>query len=158
MTSTTTRTVVVNAAFLQEVKDDNVILQDLLATAAYLLSPSAPCYVKPRDLVELFAQLRDQLATHFALEEALGYLEDVIVTSSRYCERAYHLRAEHETLYLQIAQLADDAYRIARSGNSSELQRLLRAFRDFCARLKRHELAEDELILDALYDELGVGD
>ncbi len=158
MTSTTTRTVVVNAAFLQEVKDDNVILQDLLATASYLLDPSERCYVRPRDLAELFAQLRDQLATHFSLEEALGYLEDVIVTSPRYCERAFHLRAEHETLYLQIAELADEAYRVVRSGNSVELPMLLHAFREFCAKLKRHELAEDELILDALYDELGVGD
>lgn len=156
---TSTRTVTVNAAFLQDVKEDNIHLHDLLATAAKILDPSSEVDIKPRALAELFQQIRDQLATHFSLEEAFGYFEDAIEVAPRLSEKAIELRSQHETLYLSISTLADDAQcRLTVNGGITAIPSLLNRFRSFCRNLKRHEDAECELIMDALYEELGVGD
>lgn len=156
---TSTRTVTVNAAFLQDVKEDNIHLQNLLATAAKILDPRKSVDIKPRALAELFEQIRDQLATHFSLEEAFGYFEDAIEVAPRLSEKAIELRGQHETLQVSISTLADDAFRnLAVPGGTAEIPRLLNRFRNFCGTLKRHEDAECELILDALYEELGAGD
>lgn len=114
-TKISTSAVGINAAFLQEVKEDNVMLHDLLGAASKVLDPTEHTPIQPRCMADLFAKLRDQLAIHFSLEEALGYLDDVIVQSPRLCEVAFELRAEHER-------------------------------------------REDDLIIDSLYDELGVCD
>lgn len=156
--STGTRAVVVNAAFLQDIKDDNIHLRDLLMAASRVLDRSSWWSVKPRALADLFQQIRDQLATHFTLEEAFGYLDDAIVTAPRLSERADALRAEHETLYLEISDLADDAYRAVAQRRNAHIPQLLDRFRSFCSQLKEHEHAENELIMESLYEELGVGD
>jgi hypothetical protein len=148
----------VNAAFLQDIKEDNVHLRDLLMAASRVLDRSTWWSVKPRALADLFQQIRDQLATHFTLEEAFGYLDDAIVTAPRLSERANSLRNEHETLYISISDLADDAYRIVAERRGSTIPILLERFRSFCRKLKAHEDAENELIMESLYDELGVGD
>lgn len=134
------------------------MLQDLLGAASKVLEPSERTPIPPQRMAALLGQLRDQLAIHFSLEEALGYLEDVIVESPRLCETAFKLRAEHETLYLAISSLADDAERLLMGGGPMAKPMLLKRFRQFCNQLKEHELREDELIIESLYDDLGVGD
>ena len=153
-----TSAVGVNAAFLQEVKDDNVMLHDLLGAASKVLDPAELTSIQPRCMADLLGKLRDQLAIHFSLEEALGYLEDVIIESPRLCETAFQLRAEHETLYLSISQLTDDAERLLMGGGPMAKPMLMKRFRHFCNQLKEHERREDDLIIESLYDELGVGD
>jgi len=153
-----TNTVAVNAAFLQEVKDDNVMLRDLLGAASKVLDPAQGTPVQPRIMAELLGTLRDQLAIHFSLEEALGYLDDVVVETPRLSEKAFQLRAEHKTLYTSISDLADDAERLLMGGGPMAKPMLMKRFRAFCRCLKEHDLREDELIMDSIYDELGVGD
>ena len=153
-----TSTVGVNAAFLQEVKEDNVMLHDLLGAASKVLDPAVSTPIQTRSMADLFGKLRDQLAIHFALEEGLGYLEDVIVQTPRLCEVAFQLRAEHETLYVTISELADDAERLLMGGGPIAKPMLLKRFRRFCHQLKEHERREDDLIIESLYDELGVCD
>ena len=75
--SVITRTVAVNAAFLQEIKEDNRLVRDFLQQALDLLS--VPRRVPARRIVNKLWQVRDQLAMHFALEDAYGYFEDAIV-------------------------------------------------------------------------------
>lgn len=150
-----TAAVGVNAAFLQEVKDDNVMLHDLLGAASKVLDPAEQSDLQPRCMVGLFGKLRDQLAMHFSLEEALGYLDVVIVETPRLSEAAFQLRAEHESLYITISDLADDAERLLMGGGPLAKPMLLKRFRAFCNALKDHELREDELIIESLYDEIG---
>lgn len=156
----TTRTLFVNAAFLEEVKEDNIHLRDLLMAASKVLSSNVMgTNINPRALADLFQEIRDQLATHFSLEEAFGYLEDAIITAPRLSETAFALRNEHSELYMAISDLADDAYACIRNRSSWHvIPQLLERFRSFCRQLKRHEADENELIMQALYDELGVGD
>ena len=156
---TTSRSLTINAAFLQEVKDDNIHLRELLVAASAVLNPKSQVDIKPRALAELFQQIRDQLATHFMLEETLGYVDDAIGAAPRLSQRARELRDEHESLSVEVADLVTAARRLlADRGEKDAVPLLLIRFRDFCQQLKRHEDAENELIMEAIYDELGVGD
>ena len=153
---TSVGTVYVNAAFLEEVKDDNVALRELLHQTSKLLNSESRWNYTRRDISDLLQQLRDRLATHFTLEEAFGYLDDAISIAPRLSDKALALRNEHGDLYLKISSLAEVAD--SRRNSIDDQAKLIDDLRSFCRQLKRHEEDENELIMQALYDELGVGD
>ena len=122
-TAATTATVTVNAAFFQEIKEVNQELYDLLDRARRHLAEhrdSADAARRHasngRQLVDLLSDLRDQLALHFALEEAYGYFEDPVFVAPRLSERAATLRKDHRRLYLQISDLVDQVERLVYRG------------------------------------------
>ena len=65
-----TRTVSINPAFLQEIKEDHHELRQLMHHAAAMLNRPGWMRVEYGRLFDLFDKLRDQLAMHFALEKA----------------------------------------------------------------------------------------
>lgn len=163
--SSALKTVGINAAFLQEIKEDNAELRRVFSYVVALLAKTedeAPL----RELADSFMLLRDQLAMHFALEESFGYVDDAILASPRLLESAEGLRAQHETLYLQICDLVECAetqlyQRPDQTGDQDgerHRQLLADSFSDFHARFTEHENGETELILSALDDDIGVGD
>lgn len=152
-------TVTINAAFLQEIKEDNHELADLLESAADMLSLARVARTPPRRLVELLTRLRDRLATHFALEEAFGYFEDAISVAPRLSRLADELRGEHRTLFLDLCDLVEVAERLLYHETTAGAAKQLAArFREFHCSLQEHESRENELILDSLDCDLGVGD
>ena len=152
-------TVTINAAFLQEIKDDNHELNELLAAAAEKFSLARAARTSPRQLVDLLTRLRDRLATHFSLEEAFGYFEDAIEVAPRFSRLADELRNEHRTLFLNLCDLVEEAERMLYHEPTAGVARILAArFRDFDQALQDHETRENELILDSLDCDLGVGD
>ena len=153
-----TSTVTVNAAFLQEIKEDNREL------ARFLSRAEAKCKnatVSPSSAIvaDLLVQVRDQLAFHFALEEAYGYFENAVDAAPRLSGRATALRAQHEALFVEICEIADEAeeMRLGRNGRR-RVRTVAHRFLNFCHRLRQHEADETELILQALDDDIGVGD
>jgi hypothetical protein len=125
--STLTSTVTVNAAFLQEIKEVNHELWQLLADLRHRCQrPMAPGSC--RSLVEKLCQLRDQLALHFALEEAYGYFEDPVDVAPQLCR--------HAALAVWLGP----------------------EFLDFDALLRKHEERENDLIFEAYDADIGVGD
>jgi iron-sulfur cluster repair protein YtfE (RIC family) len=154
----TTRTLTINAAFFQEIKDDNVRLRELLCEADAALGKHR-ITLRPAAIVNVLRQLQDQLAMHFSLEERLGYFEDAIQAAPRLSAQADILRSQHEQLYMAIVELADDAERILyREPNAQALRVVACRFRSFHDQLTRHEEAENELIMHSLYIDLGSGD
>jgi hypothetical protein len=154
-----TSTVTVNAAFLQEIKEDNRELAQLLTKAeaecqSATNSPSSAATIDHR-----LVQVRDQLAFHFALEEAYGYFENAVDAAPRLSGRATALRAQHEALFVEICEIADEAeeMRLGRNGRR-RVRTVAHRFLRFCHRLRQHETEETELILQALDDDIGVGD
>ena len=73
-----TGTLTINAAFLAEIKEDDLRLRELLNAAAHDATDSASGRINARERVELYQALRDQLALHFTLEDAYGYFHDAI--------------------------------------------------------------------------------
>jgi hypothetical protein len=146
-----------NAAFLQEIKEDNRQLGDLWQGVLALLA--RPRRVSARLIVDKMWDLRDQLAMHFALEDAYGYFENAIGQAPRLSEQAELLRAQHDELFLEMCELVEEAEKLLydETPARSRTEMAVRFYR-FHALFQEHEIRENELIFEAFDDDIGVGD
>lgn len=152
-------TVTINAAFLQEIKEDNHELAELLESAAQMFSLARVARTPARRFVDLLMRLRDRLASHFALEEAFGYFEDAIEVAPHLSHMADELRGEHSTLYIDLCDLVEEAERLLyHETTAGAAKKIAARFREFHCALQEHEHRENQLILDSLDCDLGVGD
>ena len=151
-----THTVTVNAAFLQEIKDDDAQLRTLLEQTRETCELITHTDISASRLASLRDELRDQLAMHFALEEAYGYFDDPVSVAPRLSEQADSLRKQHDQLYEEISQIAETAQGTAhRNGDQRAVRRLARCFMNFYERLQDHESDEIELIMQAYTVDIG---
>jgi hypothetical protein len=157
--SIATGTVAVNAAFLQEIKDDAREFRRLVAQCSETTGPAHLGTVEPKRIVDLFGKLRDQLALHFTLEEAYGYFEDAVNIAPQLSEQAESLRNEHQTLFNDFCRIVETAEQLL-YGEADDHQRarIARLFYNFRAELQLHEARENDLILAAFNDDFGAGD
>ena len=155
---TTTGTVTVNAAFLEEIKEVNQELWQLLTDLRHRCQrPIAPAHC--RLLIDKLCQLRDQLALHFSLEEAYGYFDDPIDVAPQLSHQAEQLRGEHKELYLEFCDLADHGERMFYEERHAALALWIGPqFLELDQRLREHERRENELIYEAYDADIGVGD
>ena len=154
-----TGTLTINAAFLAEIKEDDLRLRELLNTAAHDATDSASGRINARERVELYQALRDQLALHFTLEDAYGYFHDAIEDNPWLTATAEKLHLQHDLLFREICNIVDASECILyREYNAIHVRDLLSNFMEFFARLAEHEHSENELILAAFDDDIGVGD
>ena len=153
------RTVTLNVAFLQEIKEENRELRQLLAECAAAIRKPIGSRSETKRLVDQLVKLRDQLAMHFALEEAYGYFEDAIEVAPQLSAQAMQLRDEHRQLFLQLSEVEDDAeqllYHENRNGRRYDIAT---SFVQFHAQFQDHESRENALIHRMLNEELGCGD
>ncbi|MCB0321219.1 MAG: hemerythrin domain-containing protein [Bdellovibrionales bacterium] len=147
----------VNAAFFQEIKEDHKHLRDLIEKLCGLTSNRPALGNHKREFVTLLAELRDQLALHFALEEAYGYFEDALEETPRFHEQADRLRGQHCELYLLIQQISESAVEVC-DLEEPDLLGIADQFEAFNMAFRAHESAELNLILEALNLDMGVGD
>lgn len=158
-TAISTKTVTVNAAFLQEIKEVNQDLWRLLADVRRMCESPATIDSAPRRFFGLVEELRDHLALHFALEEAYGYFEDPIEVAPRLCREANELRAEHHELYLMIVSFSEAAESLTQPERViGTVLSAVKQFQAFDDRLRRHESRENDLIMQEYGDDIGVGD
>ena len=157
--SIATSTVTVNAAFLQEIKNDDLKLRRLLSQAVAISFGPGGKTPQPKRLAEVLRQLNDRLTVHFSLEETFGYFEDAVTVAPHLSRQAESLRAQHKTLLGQIRQIADDAGRLLDCDNVTEaLWQTAMRFDAFHEQLLAHEAAENDLIFQAFHDDVGVTD
>jgi hypothetical protein len=154
-----TRTVTVNSAFLEEIKLLNQELWKLLEALSRECTQRLADQESCTGFCISLTRLRDQLATHFSLEEAFGYLDGPIDIAPRLSDRAERLRLEHVELTERISALVDFAWTL------NGRQRLKQGFREvgsefdgFHAQLRSHERKEQMLILQAYGEDIGCGD
>lgn len=152
-------TVTVNGAFLAEIKEVDQELWHVLAEARRICAQLVASHKSGSQLTQVLSGLRDQLALHFALEEAYGYFDDPLYVAPHLGERAEALRKQHRSLYLEASSLAEDVEGIA-YGRGKHLTAVDIGLRleAFSKRLQEHESQENELIVGAYDDDLGVGD
>jgi hypothetical protein len=152
-------TVTVNAAFLQEIKEDAREFRQLLTQATAMLEPAQLPALDCKCLVDLLGKLRDQLALHFTLEEAYGYFEDAIDAAPRLSQQAETLRNQHQSLFAEFCQLVELSEQLLYHEVGEErIEQVARRFQRFRAELQLHESREHELILAAFNDDIGGGD
>lgn len=151
-----TSTVTVNPAFLQEIKEVHHELWARLAEVRHILSQPVPFTTPPQEFVNLLADLRDQLALLFALEEGYGYFDGPVFVAPQLGYAAESLRAQHRELYLEFNQLVEQAERYAFRGQlKSWILVLAGSFMRFHQRFMLHESRENDLIQQAYDDDLG---
>ncbi len=154
-----TRTVTVNSAFLEEIKLLNQELWKLLETLSLECTQRLADQESCTCFCIKLTRLRDQLTTHFSLEEAFGYLDGSIGIAPRLSDRADRLRLEHAELAERIAALVDFAWTLNdRQRLKQGFRRVVREFDGFHAQLRSHERKEQMLILQAYGDDIGCGD
>lgn len=157
--SIATGTLTVNAAFLQEIKEDSREFRQLLCQSVEVLSDDQPQRVDARGLLDLLCKLRDQLALHFTLEEAYGYFEDALDAAPQLSEQAEALRNEHQSLFAQLIHIVDLADQLCKGDENVGLRmKIARLFHAFRADLQLHESRENDLIWAAFNDDVGCGD
>jgi hemerythrin-like domain-containing protein len=147
----------VNAAFLSEIKEDHQHLRDLLVDLRKAIERPGWIAHHFQGFVNQLFDLCDQLALHFALEEAFGYYEDALESTPHLHDQAYRLKMQHSELFVMARNLADEAGQIARPSALS-INELISRFRSMDLALKRHESAEQGLIMAAVTQDVGVGD
>lgn len=162
--SAKTRRLTVNAAFLKEIKDDNRDLKILVDRLKVLTEPLEAAANHWPELIQLFGDLRDQLALHFGLEEAYGYFDLAIDSDAELSVCAETLRSQHAGLFEEARHLAEAAA-VACTGDApiegvtpevtTAQEKILRRFDTFLHQFNDHEEAELKLILDALDDDIG---
>jgi hypothetical protein len=153
------RTVSINPAFLQEIKDDHHELRQLMHHTSAMLSRSGPVEIEYPKLVEMFGKLRDQLALHFSLEEAYGYFEDATTAAPHLNRRAEYLRGQHQGLFGELCRLVDGSEQLLyHEQPETALGQLSDGYRRFLVQFHEHEAAECDLVLEAFNDDIGTGD
>jgi hypothetical protein len=149
--ATLTKTLVVNPAFLQEIKDSN---PDVWNSVSQLQEISQvvdePTRIL-RQLTRLLDDLRDQLALQFSLGESYGYIEvpeRVVGHSSRVTtDLANQTQSQHSILYLRLSDLAEQAEELQYRGvEPQRLRELVVSSGQFYLDLREHEQMENELI------------
>ena len=147
----------VNAAFLSEIKEDNRQLKTLWDQLLPMVEHHETAKNHWPELMAGLAELRDQLAVHFSLEEAYGYFDDAVDISPHLSLTAETLRSQHSKLFTQIRDLADQILE-SNVERVEHVKKLMRRFSQFKENFQNHEEAELKLILQSFDDDLGVGD
>jgi hypothetical protein len=153
--------VLLNAAFLLEIKEDNARLLKLRNLLENVLADARFRRRQGRRFIRLLDELRDQLAMHFALEEAYGYLDHAVVEDPNLSNRAADLRSQHRGFYCylsEIVQHCQDAIRCHGASCFAVPPETAKRFQEFNNQLQEHEEQEKALIHEALCVDTGVGD
>ena len=147
LTSTTSKTLVVNPAFLQEIKDSNPDLWETIAQLRQVCHCDDEPVNVSRRLTRLLDALRDQLALQFTLEESYGYVAVPSQSSQVLSDLATESQSQHGMLYMQLSDLAEQAEELQYRGvEASQLRMLVQRTCEFDAELREHEQRENELI------------
>ncbi|WP_417388588.1 hemerythrin domain-containing protein [Gimesia sp.] len=142
----------INAAFLKEIKDDNLKLYSLLENLRAFWLVSDPLVLNPEWFRTLISDLRDQLALHFALEETFGYLELAVDVDIFLSSESARLKKQHVDLYLEIVSITENIEdALYPDLNERLFLDQLSRFNDFYRTFQIHEAAEFDLIMSATY-------
>ena len=97
-----------NVAFLADIKEDSVRPAELIEIIRRQLGDFRR--VDLRRLANDLGLLRDELETHFALEEFYGYFESSALSHPQISNRADYLKSQHEVIFLDLSELVNYKY------------------------------------------------
>ena len=147
MVVATKTTLVINAAFLQEIKDSNPDLYKTIDELRHVCVSEDGPTIQCRSLTRLLDQLRDQLAMQFSLEESYGYMAVPSHPDEVLCEASARAQSSHGMLYMQLSDLAEQAEELQYRGvEPRQLRLLVEQVVEFERCLHDHECDENELI------------
>jgi hypothetical protein len=108
-------------------------------------------------LLESLPRLATTLRNHFEVEQQGPLYRQLPISFPRFAQRLEQLEAEH----VRILEVVDGALARARNLQSAEMyeiRELNAQVQLIVATIRRHEAEEDEILIQAHWDEVGVGD
>ena len=109
------------------------------------------------DLMRCLPNLRESLQRHFTEEES-GTLYDTMPMVFPHLSRRFEeLRSEHPRLLENVDEILGKAEKLE-APETYELRELDAHVQLLLARIRRHEAQENELVFEAVWREVGVGD
>lgn len=148
--TTSAKTLTVNSAFLQEIKDSNLNLWQSLEQMVAVCQSRQERARRLRQLVPILGEVRDLLALQFALEETYGYMEVPSAIAPVNNHLLQDIRSQHSALYLMVSELVERAeelqYRGVNHERSPQVDRLIDDVYQFELRFRDHERLEQDLI------------
>lgn len=145
--STPVKTLAVNPAFLQEIKDSHLPFWDAWRRLDDCLTHHGSGPRTLRRLADWLAELRDLMALQFALEETYGYLEVPAGKESPQNHLLQDIRSQHCSLYLDLNGLTEQAEELLyRGGNAASVDALFQEVSRYASRFRDHERLEADLI------------
>lgn len=149
--STMTACTMVNAAFLQELKESNAQFWATINGLRSVLCTHGETRSRSVLLVRLLSELRVALAQQFSLEETYGYIEGNRSAPLITAARAVMAKQQHRELYLQLHEILERAEEAQYRGTiGDQLTEILDACSDFLTVFDAHEALESELIQGCL--------
>lgn len=140
-------TSVVNAAFLQEVKESNFELWALFREIREISPGDWDSQHSAHRFVEKLSELRDSIGLQFTLEETYGFIEGLPAQSVIGVASADTARLQHKELYLQIHEICEKVEEAQYRGTvARDLTEYVELFSIFDASFRAHEELEQELI------------
>ncbi len=107
------------------------------------------------DLLRRLQEFRSAIVAHFAAEEAPeGFFQIVGSRASRHLEAIQRFEAEHYALLDDVDRLAARA----RECLAGPVAGILQYAGEIARRLQDHEARENDMLIDALYEDLGEED
>lgn len=111
--------------------------------------------VRP-DLIRALSELRSKLQIHFAAEETPEYLSEAVTAAPRLTVRAKALQQQHADFLATLEHVIANVLNSELAGD--HLARERESLQKLISDLRRHERAEDDLLLESLDDDIGSGD
>lgn len=109
------------------------------------------------DLSKRLADLHDLMFRHFRFEEKGGMMEDLVVSHPRATGQVDSLLDDH-TRILEESRKIMAAVLAYSDGSATSERKLRRRLVTLLDRFSEHERAENDLIMDLAYHDLGLGD
>jgi len=104
------------------------------------------------DVAGRLGRLQEEIAQHFADEERVGFVPKALKRAPQLSERASRIISQHDLLRLGLAHAIDTL-----GLEHSSWEDVRRDFESFTVALREHERRENELINEAMLDDLGGG-
>lgn len=143
-------------SYLEEIKRDYAHVSALRAALKALVENTEVLQNHRKRFTELVAMFRDQLAFHFALQEAAGYFKDTLDNVPRLSELAARLRNQHVELFNRICEIANEAEEMLTCALPEErIDLVTQRLREFDCALQQHEKDEAELLCEATDRDIG---
>lgn len=140
----------VNAAFLQEVKESNLDVWQSLHIVRAIADEAevhVPLAEVAHDFVRQLDALLDGIATEFSLEEALGFIGGVAVEQVKPESDLARSASQHREIYLKLQEACEHAEEVQYRGTLVRDFPTIRSdFAAFDLELRKHEEFEAELI------------
>jgi hypothetical protein len=108
-------------------------------------------------LLESLPRLATTLRAHFEEEQQGPLYRKLPISFPRFAHRLEQLEAEHVRI-LEVVDGAVARARKLRSAEMYEIRELNAQIQLIVATIRRHEAEEDEILIQAHWDEVGVGD